>query len=95
MLIGSIVSAKSFTWFKGCGSAEISDFNGSGANFFGQLYDDACDQGFRCVGKDGHIIPFYLEYTQKDDEGDIQAWVFRPVPMGLREAGIRINLFND
>lgn len=95
MVIGAVVSAKSFTWHKGSGVAEISDFKGNEHLLFGRLFDDACDQGFRCIGRDGGIIPFSLEYEHRDNEGEIQAWVFRPVNRQLREAGVRINLFND
>lgn len=91
-----VVPSSRFTWFKGCGTAEISDFKGYEHNFFSRLFDDACDEGFRIVSdKTGDIQPFFLACTLNDEEGDVQCWVFRPINSKLYEAGVRINLFND
>lgn len=95
-LVGPVVDAQSFNWFKGCGTQEISQFKGNEHIFFGRLYDDACDQGFRLINKNTlKVEAFYLACTLNDDEGDVQCWVFRPVNPTLNEAGVRINLFND
>lgn len=66
-------------------------------NFLSRLYNDACDTGFVLVShKTGREVPFYLEYTSKDIEGDIHCWKFlpaEPVPAHLRDVYVKI--FND
>lgn len=59
--------------------AEISMLQHGGKNPLGQLYDDACDQGFVMVSaKTNKLVDFYLSDTQRDAEGDVQYWEFKP-----------------
>lgn len=96
MIIGSVIDAKSFNWDKGVGVADLSDFGPVGRHIFDQLFDDACDQGFRVVGKTNVPMAFYLDHADKDGSGeDIYGWHFYPINSQLRDAGVRIMVIND
>lgn len=58
--------------------AEVSDF---GPGFqFGQVYDDACDEGFTLVSKrTGKECVFAVEKTLTDNEGELHGWEFKCV----------------
>ena len=78
MIIGPRLSTKSFTYDKNSQTfiSEASDFGR--AAFYGQLYDDACDEGFVLVSqKTEKAVPFYLSEVVRDVEGDITCWKFK------------------
>lgn len=96
-LIGRLVDARSFSWDKGVGVAEISNFKGNEGVFFERLYDDACDIGFRTVNpKNDRVEAFYLDHEDKDATGeDTCGYHFIPTNRILADAGVRILLIND
>jgi hypothetical protein len=59
---------------------------------FGQVYDDACDEGFTMVGKTGRKIVFALERTD-EVEGEVAGWWFVAVTPGHK--GYRALIIND
>jgi hypothetical protein len=96
-LIGGLVDAQSFSWEKGVGVAEISSFKGREGVFFGRLYDDACDVGFRVINtRTNRVEAFYLDHEDKDGSGeDTYGFHFHPANRVLADAGVRILLIND
>jgi hypothetical protein len=56
--------------------AEASDFT-NGPNLLAQAFDDSCDAGFQIESvKSGTRVLFTFREVKKDDEGDVQEWVF-------------------
>lgn len=90
-----------FTWNGHTISTEASDLQATGeGSLFAPIYDDACDVGFQIVSeKSSQVATFFLAYTQRDAEGDIQMWTMYPVPETVRSMpqlkGAVINIFND
>ena len=77
--------------------AELSDLRPY--RVLGPLYDDACDQGFQLVSQwSGNVVPMTLS-EQKDHEGDISVWIFKPTSEAIRKvpvcAGIEVHILND
>jgi len=59
--------------------AEISELPGKQLPLR-RLYPDACDEGLDLVShKTGAKITMYLDHIGRDAEGDVVAWVFKPV----------------
>ena len=81
-----------------CFTQEISSLERR-YNLFGQLYDDACDQGFTMVSqKTGVEVSFYLS-KDIDRAGDEGGWEFEPIPESVRKTpaakGLKVIIFND
>jgi len=93
--IGPIHDGSKFSWKKGVGVIEASQLRGT--PLFGQLYDDACDLGFRIRNsKTGAVEAFYLSHEDKDASGeDIYGIHFYPVNPTIRNWGVRILIIND
>lgn len=83
--------------------AEASDFGplreGHLLDRLTQLYPDAADRGIFLTSKrTGATIRYYLARTEKDVEGDVRCWMFRPVqeahtiPAAM---GTKIIIYND
>lgn len=73
--------------------------NARGASF-GQVYNDACDEGIKLVSHvTGKESFWYVNEVKKDNEGDIQVWIMQPTRESLREfpqlAGVEIHVLND
>lgn len=94
MIIGERIPSDLFFWHPDDAmfTQDISSL--SGCNLFGQLYDDACDEGFVMVSKrTGEELPFYLDETK---EGcDSKAWTFKPVTSDPRLSKLTVEIFND
>jgi hypothetical protein len=81
------------------GSTFLSDICGAlrdNRPLFGQLWDDACDVGFLVEGARRQVY-FFLSETLKDDDGDTQVWVFKPVmdkTVPNRLSDLKITIFN-
>lgn len=59
---------------------------------WGQLYDDACDEGLVLVSAaTGKEVPFYLDGADERD-GEICGWRFKPVDSKLH---FRLLIIND
>jgi hypothetical protein len=80
--------------------AEITDLPNKGSGLFGQVYDDACDQGFTMVsGRTGQQTRWYLGDTVRDLDGDLMSWTFYPDQRDVRKFpamnGWKVVVFND
>lgn len=82
-----------FTYSGGVFSAFASDFGR--ANFTGQLYDDACDEGFGIMSeKTGKVVYFSLDHIERDSDG-IKSWTFAAVvPESSEHRHLRVVVFN-
>lgn len=66
----------------------------SSTHGFGQVYDDACDEGMTLVNmRTGREVVFVVDRTEVRD-GDIVSWTLRPL-RGVCLAGCSVLLFND
>lgn len=75
-------------------SAEISTLEGNGGFALGQVYDDACDEGFTLVSqRTGQLVVFARHSEDKDREGDIVGWWFESVSRGFK--GFKVLVIND
>jgi hypothetical protein len=86
------VSTRQFTWVPETREyvAEISSTHG-----FGQVYDDACDEGLTLVSaRTGNTIVFVVQETHRDGAGEIAWWVLKPAH-GRSGLDATITLFND
>ena len=69
-------SGKLFTWFKNGGSACASDLRDN--VWENQAWNDSCDVGFYVESHTtGRRMLFLHTETVKDNEGDINRWVFK------------------
>ena len=94
-VIGHKISTKMFFYHKEdkSFSQEASSIN---IPLLGQLYDDACDEGFVLVSeRTGAEIPMYLTKTERDREGDVQCWNFKSASRKPNEKDITVCVFND
>ena len=93
------VSTRQFSWhgqeFEYVG--EMSSTNG-----FGQVYDDACDEGLTLVSaRTGQEVVFVVDHVERDADGDVRFWLLRPVGRSERPLNqptifqTKIRLFND
>jgi hypothetical protein len=73
------VSTNSFQWDadRRMFSTEISDL---GREFnFGQVYDDACDEGLTLIGaRTGEAVTCTVTHVERDREGDLLYWGSAP-----------------
>lgn len=98
MIIGNKISTRQFFFDKedGMFTQEISSLGTLAGNLMGQLWDDACDQGFVLVShRTGEEIPFYLDVTERDREGDIQCWNFKSASKDPDMRYLTVSVFND
>jgi len=77
--------------------ADASDLGSSSP--WTRLYDDACDAGLAVQTKKGATVRFYLAEYERDADGDVTAWTFRPIPEDVRRhpacAKAELILIND
>ena len=94
------VASSKFTWSKGTQSfiAEASDLGyRAGQSPFGQVYDDAIDEGLTLVSSKypGKEIVFVVDKTDIRD-GDILAWHLIPANLAERKTvKFGVTIFND
>ena len=80
-------------------SADISDLSNGRSNLvFGQVFSDACDEGFSVVSsKTGKTIRFTVTNIDMHD-GDLRFWELTPVRRDMRSVSnrhdLKIILFN-
>ena len=101
-VIGSNILSRCFDYISASKTfmAEISELSHGGVDPLGQLYNDACDQGFVMISdKTGSEVEFYLHNIQRDAEGDIIAWDFRPSTNAIRHnsnlQNVKVIILND
>lgn len=83
------VSTRQLTWVKDDGQwvGEISSTHG-----FGQVYDDACDEGLTLVSaRTGNEVTFVVDHTEYCN-GELLWWKLVPADF---KGGMSILLFND
>lgn len=105
LLPSTPIQSKYFDWQKDTGSLvqEMSTLRCvyPHFNFFKQIYDDACDQGFSIQStKTGEIITVYHDRTDMSDSGeDTYGWVFKPIPEHARKnpklKNLEVLIIND
>lgn len=102
MVIGKEVSTKLFFYDKDrkSFSQEASTLQGSGVPgkvLFGQLYDDAADEGFVLVShKTGKGVPFHFSNVEVDGEGEVLAWHFKSAANRYApESKLSLTVWND
>lgn len=87
------VPSDAFTWNGNLGTCEISDL---GRDFrFGQVYDDACDEGVTVVSsKTGEEVVFAITGRDMDHSGeDIAGWRLQGVTPGYKT--MQLLIIND
>jgi hypothetical protein len=84
------ISTTQFTWDKASKTfiGEISSTHG-----FGRVYNDSADEGLTLVSQwTGREMVFVVEHTERDQDGDVQFWLLKPVDRSLWAT---VKLFND
>lgn len=85
-------------------SAEASELSQGHTRFvFGQVYDDAADEGFVIVSSTtGRRATFVVCNVDYNDDREVVAWHLTPTPETLRDtklpshvARMRVTVFND
>jgi hypothetical protein len=90
-LIAPVTPAKKFTWVKNTGVCEASDLGFRAGQLPGyRLYEDACDFGFRVMGKFKEILFLFDQDVYSPDGTEISGWVYTSWP-----AGFTLEIFND
>lgn len=79
---------------------EASDLGRAGTKLFGQVYDDACDEGLMLIDRLGRELRFTLHEseTTQDGEGDVICWTLYSIPEDERRLGIprvKLVIYND
>lgn len=92
LLTPNPISSSRFTFSGNTFVAEASDF---GRDLkLGNVYDDACDEGFSIVSaKTGRAAVFALYNHEEDGEGELVKWIFKCVTPGLTH--LKAVIFND
>lgn len=71
---------------------------GGGEAMLRRIYDDACDVGIAIRGRND-VVWFYLESEDRDREGDVAGWRFKPIAEHVRRypaiAGTSVLVIND
>jgi len=67
---------------------------------FEQIWPDSCDIGFRVASsKTGKEARFFVDREVKNNEGEIEMWILKPVPEDIRRLpgleGVMMKIFND
>jgi hypothetical protein len=66
--------------------AEASDLGFKpGQSPYGLLYDDACDAGLTLTNPLTGASTHWMLSQEDTDEGDIVAWIYKPLPETLRK----------
>tara|TARA_R110000772_G_scaffold16535_6_gene46835 strand:- start:787 stop:1092 length:306 start_codon:yes stop_codon:yes gene_type:complete len=91
------LSVEFFTYTDKTFYADASDLEQGGDRLmFDRVWADSCDEGFTLVNPaTGGEAVFYLNDTQKDEEGDITDWRLIPVDKELVAQGITAVVWND
>jgi hypothetical protein len=97
-IIGYPIDSARFSFKDNTFVAEASDLMGN--DLMRQIYDDACDVGFAILSnKTRVIVVYYLSEEKRDTDGDITAWVYKPIPEHARKnlaiAKTQVVIFND
>lgn len=59
----------------------------------GRIWDDAADIGYELIShRTGEAVLFYLHKEIRDRDGDIEAWIYRPV---RTEVEAELHVLND
>lgn len=80
------LSSRDFTVSGDTMVAEASDLQDKISQFTGQQFQMVSE-------RTGRVVTFRYAETQKDAEGDVQAWVFRPAVHIGRD--VKVVIFND
>lgn len=81
-------------------STEASDLGvPAGQRVGGALYDDAADEGFRIVRRDGSELIVASTCNDRIDDGELVYWEFAPIDAEIQArpelAGLLIHVYND
>lgn len=91
LLQPSPISSDLFCFKNNTFIAEASDLQDT---VLGQVYDDACDEGFTIISKKtGKPAVFAMNEIKRDREGDLVSWEFVCVTPGLK--ALKAVIFND
>jgi len=100
-VIGSKISSARFTFSKKTNMfvADMSEVSHGGYNILSQLYNDAADQGFVMISHKTHAaVEFYLDHTEREADGDVRFWLFKPTANAVRKnpqlAGTKVMIVN-
>ncbi len=97
-LQGVAIDSNRFTYTEGKFVTEASDL--SDKELYQQIYPDSADAGFpmRSV-KTGARVWFGYSKEEKDREGDVTYWEFKPIPEDVRRfpqlRNVSVLVFND
>lgn len=87
-------STRLFTWVPETNEL-VCDISDLPRPVMGQVYDDACDLGMTLVSaRTGKEIVVAVDAEVYDSEGDLQAWILRPVRCGA-VVPFQVRIFND
>lgn len=93
-------STKLFKW-SGVSSTftgEIAEVSLGGARpVFGQVYDDAWDEGFTLESeRTGREMKLVVDYTHLDSDGDVVYWILKPLGNNGKPYSLfTVRLYND
>jgi hypothetical protein len=80
---------------------EISTLSQGGRRqVFSQVYDDACDEGFKMISKvTGKIVYYVVDSEDRDGENELQGWRLVPTRDSIRRVpeckGTSVLIIND
>lgn len=88
------VSSDRFT-YSADGNLLVAEASDLGRHPFGQVYDDACDEGLTVISaRTGREVVYAVSSVHRDTEGDLTHWDLRPVAPG--DVGLpTLRIFND
>lgn len=92
VLTSKIVSGGRFHWHGNEGVAEMSDLEIPG---FGQVYDDACDEGLTVIGH-RELVTFVVVGTN-DNDGEVTGWRLASIndKTGRVDGRFKLLIIND
>lgn len=100
--IGRRISTAKFAWHPDnkVFLAEMADLQRDGVNPIGQLFNDSADLGFVLVSMKTNLgLPFYLSDTQRDANGSIRYWEFKPAAYSVERDpsvdGVSVIILNN
>lgn len=101
LAIGSRITSSAFGYNKSAKrfSADMSEICQGGIDPLDQLYHDESTKGFVMVSaKTGDQAEFWLYHTEREADGDLRYWVFKPSAMTcIRNkdmANVTVTIFN-
>lgn len=72
---------------------EVSTIQRTTQRLFGQVFDDAIDQGFAIVShRTGKTLTFVVDKIDRNSEGEIQGWWLKPLNSILQ---FKVFVIND